>query len=190
MNLYLRLLFLLIASRFKAGLTDILAASRLRFRVLPNDLDGNGHMNNGRYLTLMDLGRLDLVLRTGLLRVMMKRGCLPVLAAATIRYRLPLVPFRPFHLETNVVCWDEKWVYLEQRFIMKGGKKDGAVAAIALVKGSFWDKKTKRTVPTGELLGIIGLHRESPPMPQHFVLWQQSEDALRAVTAAEKQAGL
>ena len=30
-------------------------------RVWPNDLDTNAHMNNGRYLTLMDLGRFDLM---------------------------------------------------------------------------------------------------------------------------------
>ena len=90
MNLYLRLLIIFIASYFKPKIADILATSVLRLRVWPNDLDLNVHMNNGRYLTIMDLGRLDLVLRTGLLKVMIRRGCLPVLSAASIRYRLPL----------------------------------------------------------------------------------------------------
>ncbi len=57
-------------------------------------------MNNGRYLTVMDLGRLNLILRTGLWRVVMKKKLAPVLASAQIRYRLPLKPFQLFDLET------------------------------------------------------------------------------------------
>src|SRR5207253_9062755 len=35
--------------------------------------DTNGHMNNGRYLTLLDLGRLDLLLRIGAARPAMRK---------------------------------------------------------------------------------------------------------------------
>ena len=54
MNLYLRLILLLfrIQGLPRRGLFD---ASRVSFRVLPNDCDLNFHMNNGRYLTFMDL---------------------------------------------------------------------------------------------------------------------------------------
>jgi len=38
---------------------------RLTFRVLPTDLDVLGHMNNGVYLSIMDLGRMDLLQRSG-----------------------------------------------------------------------------------------------------------------------------
>jgi len=48
-NLYLRLLLTIFkalwAPRIKPG-----DSIELRLRVLPNDLDLNGHMNNGRYL--------------------------------------------------------------------------------------------------------------------------------------------
>lgn len=183
MNLYLRLLCVLIAAGFKAAIGDILEMSSLRFRVWPNDLDFNMHMNNGRYLTVMDLGRLDLVMRTGLLKAMLKRGCLPVLAAAHIRYRLPLMPFQIYRLETQVVCWDEKWVYLEQRFILCDGPKKGAVAAIAVVKGSFWNSKNKETVPTAVLLALLGIQDSSPAMPDHIKEWQKAEESLKSVTA-------
>jgi acyl-CoA thioesterase FadM len=184
MNLYIRLLILLLTAWRRPKVRDIVAGCSLNFRVLPNDLDTNMHMNNGRYLTVMDLGRVDMVLRAGLFGAMLKRGCLPVLASASVRWRLPLVLFRPYRLETRVVCWDEKWVYLEQRFVMVGGKKDNAVAAIGILKGSFWDKKKKETVPTSELLQIIGLDRLSPPIPDHIAEWQRSEEALKAVTSA------
>ena len=44
--------------------------SSLAFRVSPGDIDVNRHMNNGRYLTIMDLGRIDVLIRTGLWREM------------------------------------------------------------------------------------------------------------------------
>ena len=49
----------------RIGLLD---ESAVGFRVLPGDLDVNVHLNNGRYLALMDLGRFDLLIRGGLLR--------------------------------------------------------------------------------------------------------------------------
>jgi len=185
MNLYLRLLYMLIASFFKPKHVDVLAPSRLNFCVLPNDLDLNGHMNNGRYLTIMDLGRMDFVLRIGLAGYIIKNKYIPVLSSAQMRYRLPLLPFQKYTLTTQIMCWDEKWVYMEHRFIIKGGKKDGAVAAIGLVKGSFYSKYTRATMPTSEIMQAIGQSIASPPFPDYISKWAQAEDVLRAITAKE-----
>ena len=65
MNLFLRLFYVLAAGFFRERL-KVLDTSILNLAVFPNDLDIYGHMNNGRYLTLMDLGRMDLIVRTGL----------------------------------------------------------------------------------------------------------------------------
>lgn len=72
MNLYLRRLWLLVQLPFvrRAGL---LAPSRLTLRVWPTDCDLNFHMNNGRYLTFMDLGRVHLLAQMGLLAVALAR---------------------------------------------------------------------------------------------------------------------
>ena len=56
-NLYLRLLkslFLLPFVRRQA----LLGSGRIAFRAWPNDCDINLHLNNGRYLTFMVLGRV------------------------------------------------------------------------------------------------------------------------------------
>lgn len=63
MNLWFRLLYLLLCSFFRPRLAAPFGVSRLPFRVLPNDLDSNLHMTNGRYWNIFDLGRLDLILR-------------------------------------------------------------------------------------------------------------------------------
>lgn len=182
MNLYLRLLYMVLSSFFKGKIAHALDESSLGFMVLPNDLDLNGHMNNGRYLTIMDLGRMDFVLRLGLAGYVMRNGYIPVLSSASIRYRLPLLPFQKYSLKTRILYWNDKWVYMEHRFIIEGGKKDQAVAAIALVKGSFFDKKTRGTIPTADILKAIDYTDSSPPMPAYIEKWAESEDALRAET--------
>ena len=74
MNLYIRLIIYLIKSLFRNQM-DVLETSHLRFHVWPNDLDFNMHMNNGRYLTVMDLGRFDLMIRTGLMKKALAKKC-------------------------------------------------------------------------------------------------------------------
>ncbi len=183
MNLWLRLIWTVIVTALAGKTTDILQAFRLRMRVLPNDLDTNLHMNNGRYLTLMDLGRLNFVTRIGMMRAMAKSKCIPVLSSAKIRYRIPLYLWQEFDLETRLVCWDEKWAYIEQRFIITKGEKTGAIAAIALVKGSFYSTQTKTTVPTQDLMQVIGANLQSPEFPDYILDWQKAEKSLRQVTA-------
>lgn len=183
MNLYFRVFLVWLQALFGPKVLDLLIPGRIRLRVYPNDLDINFHMNNGRYLTVLDLGRFHLILRTGLLREVIERKYAPVLASAQIRFRLPLLPFRRFDLETRLLCWDEKWIYMEQRFFLVGGAKAGAVAAIALVKGSFYDPATKATVPTETLFRYVDYRQPSPPFPDYLQDWIRAEDSLKAQTA-------
>ena len=170
---------MLIASFFKRKIGSALDETSLRFCVWPNDLDLNGHMNNGRYLSIMDIGRMDYVLRLGLAGYVIRNKYIPVLSSSAMRYRLPLLPFQKYDLSTRIICWDDKWVFMEHRFIIVGGKKDSAVAAVGLVKGSFFSKETRGTIPTGDIMNAIGQTLQSPPVPEHIIKWQQSEDSLR-----------
>ena len=64
----------------------------LNLRVLPNDVDFNLHLNNARYLSVMDYGRIHLLARAGLLTPILKARWAPVVGAVWITYRrsLPL----------------------------------------------------------------------------------------------------
>ena len=50
--------------RFRGSL-DVMGTSVLTMRVWPTDLDMNVHMNNGRYLQIMDVARAEWMMRTG-----------------------------------------------------------------------------------------------------------------------------
>ena len=115
MNLYLRLLLIIFKSRFGPSM-KALDISVIKLRVLLNDLDLNRHMNNGRFLTIMDLGRMDLLTRTGILTLAVKNKWMPIVGTASIDFKRPLKLWQRYELHSKVYAWDEKWIYLEQSF--------------------------------------------------------------------------
>ena len=157
MNLILRLLWTLLTARWRGPLKP-LEESRVGLFVLPTDLDTNLHMNNGRYLSVMDLGRADFVARVGLLRIMLRQRWTPLVATATIRYRRSLQVFDRYELVTRTVCWDEKWIYMEQRF-----ERRGELIAQAYLKVLF--RHAGRTLRSREILKALGQEMRSPHMP-------------------------
>ena len=165
MNLFLRLFKILLMARFRAPLT-LFGVSRVRFRVWPNDLDLNRHMNNGRYMTVMDLGRIDLMARMGVLGLFKKRRWMPVVAAETVSFKRALEPFERYELTSRILCWDERFLYLEQVFV----KANGKVAARALVKAAI--RAHARAVKSVEVLEALGVpKRKSPPIPPGIKAW-------------------
>jgi len=169
MNLWFRFVYVLITSLFRRALGP-LDESVHAFRVWPTDLDVNLHMNNGRYLTIMDLGRLDLILRTGLGRIALKRGWAPLVGSAVIRFRRSLDPFQRYQLKSRIVCWDEKWFFIEQRF-----ERNGDLIALGMVKGLL--RSRDGNIPTAEALRAVGADTVSPEMPEPVRVWRQSETA-------------
>jgi acyl-CoA thioesterase FadM len=169
LNLLFRLLktlLLWLVFPYRRGLLD---ESVVRFRVWPNDLDTNLHMNNGRYLTLMDLGRLDLLLRNGAIRHVVAQRWYPVLGGCLVRFRRPLNLFQRFEIRTRIVTWDEKWVYLEQRIL-----RNGDPALQAYLKGVFMDRAGS-SVPVTRLLDRMGIGQAPPAMPAGLSAWLDAE---------------
>jgi hypothetical protein len=80
---------------------------------------------------------------------MRARKWYPVIASAKISFRRSLNVFETFELTTQVIGWDDKWLYIEHR-MERGGK----VMAQAFVKGLFLGPDGK--VPMAELIGAMG----------------------------------
>jgi acyl-CoA thioesterase FadM len=156
--------------------------SVLTFRVLPNDLDLSLHMNNGRYLAIMDLGRLDLLARSGLGGAVWRNGWTPVANAALVRFRRELRAFDRYRLETRVAGWQEQAVLIEQTFIFADGERKGQVSARALFKGALYDREAHRYVPVARMMETVGVSAASPLLPADM-------DAFLAADRAMREAG-
>ena len=69
---------------------DLHDVLRVRRRVWPGDLDELWHVNNGVYLSMLDLARYELLKRSGVWGRMQQARLYPVVAAQTIAYRKSL----------------------------------------------------------------------------------------------------
>jgi acyl-CoA thioesterase FadM len=179
MNLWLRLLLTVVAALRGKRIAPLSEASRVGFRVLPSDLDLALHMNNGRYLNIMDLGRVDLMIRAGLLGAIRSRRWLPVLSGAQVHFRRELRLWQQYVLETKIVTWDGTWFTMEQRFLVTdpGGRE--SVAALAVLRGGFFEAAARRRVPVEEVLALTGVEGQPPLAPQHAVLSTNADISLR-----------
>lgn len=184
MNLWLRLLSFFITARWRAPIVLPGGVSRLRMRVWPTDLDLSLHMNNGRYLTLMDIGRLDFIFGTGLWRPLLKHRWTPIASAIVIRYRRELRSFDRFRLETRIIGWAEASIVMEQLFIFDGGAREGEVAARALFKGGLYDRKARTFVTTLRLMSELGLDPVMPDPSAEVSAFLAVENALRSLPAS------
>jgi len=121
MNLYLRLLRILLASLWKAPRSPRDEVTS-RFRVWPQDIDVFGHMNNGRYLQVMDVGRVDWMRRTRILDRIRANRCSALLGGSVIRYCKPLRPFERYRVHTSLVGWEARWASLQHRCTNEAGE--------------------------------------------------------------------
>src|SRR5215472_3687206 len=118
MNLWLRLIGLLLFRDRRR--VDVLATTRVSFRAWPTDLDLNGHVNNGRYLMFADLARIDWFLRTGVMQTALRQRARPVVGDAMAKFRRDLRLFQSFEIHSRLLGWDERWGFLEHRFVRGG----------------------------------------------------------------------
>jgi len=168
MNLWLRLLWLLLAGPRRSSVPPF-GPCRTPFRVWPTDLDVLRHVNNGVYLSMMDLARVDLMSRAGLAHKLRQQGWYPVVVAQTIRFRRSLTLFQAFTIETRVLGWDEKAFVLEQRF-----ERGPELLANAVVRARFLSRTGDRISPR-EVLALAGEYGASPPLATEVARWNADQ---------------
>lgn len=173
MNLYIRLILTVIRSwrLSRLGLDDTLERT---FRVLPNDIDVNMHMNNGRYLTVSDLMTIEYFTRTGLLRAMLRNKWHPVLGGAIITYRKELKLWQKYCLRYKWTGCDDHWNYLYFEFLTM----DGAICAKGYSKGAAVSRKG--LVHTDRAFEALGYGERPAKLPEAVMHWIESEKQLIA----------
>jgi len=167
MNLFFRLLLLVLTAPFRPR-CDVLGPTRKRFLVWPPDLDVLLHVNNGVYLSMLDVARTDLMLRSGVALRLRKHRVYPVVAAQTIRFRRSLQLFQRFEVETAVIGWDEK-AFIIQHHFWRGDQ----VVAEAIIRSRFL-RRGGGTVNCQEVLDLIGKSNlASPDLPPWIDAWNR-----------------
>jgi acyl-CoA thioesterase FadM len=163
---------------------DLLATTSIRLRVWPNDLDLNLHVNNGRYLALADIGRIHWFIRSGALAVARRHRAFPVIGDAIAKFRRDLRAFQSFELQTRLIGWDQRWGFLEHRFV-----RDGRVLGVVAVRGVF--KGPQGPIEPERLLSGLAQPRVSPALPEWARSFDQAAEQLsESLRDEERLAGI
>jgi acyl-CoA thioesterase FadM len=167
-NSFIRIPLLAIRQRIRPlKRIGVLDEDRLQMRVWPNDIDFNFHLNNSRYLTCMDYGRIHMMAANGILDLAIRGRWIPLVGSVDITYRRSLDLWTKFELRSRTLGWDEKWIYMEQSFYSKAG-----LAAIALVKGLF--RNREGNIPPQTVVEMVSPGTVSPPLPAEFEQWNKA----------------
>lgn len=142
-----------------------------RHRCWPWDIDLWMELNNGRTLTLLDLGRLPLAMRIGLISVLRKKRWNMTMGGVIVRYRRRIRPFESFEMRSRAIWWDERFVYLEQSM----WKNDGECANHAMYRAAIVDKNG--IVAPQKVIDEMGFEGERPEAPDWVTKWVAAENA-------------
>lgn len=132
---------------------------------LPWDIDLWMELNNGRTLTLYDLGRIPLAVRTGLADTLRRNRWGLTMAGASVRYRRRVRMFDTVEMRSRAVWWDDRFFYIEQAM----WKMDGACASHILYRSAVTGKAG--IVPPREVARALGVDPEPPEAPSWVTAW-------------------
>ena len=168
MNVIWRTLLIMLRAkriRKREGDLPLDGISRVRLTTLPTDIDLLRHMNNGRYLSLFDLGRWDMTTRTGLGDAFRTHGWYAVVANETVTFRKSLELFQRFDVETKWIGHDDRAVYMEHRAVV-----DGEVYAQAIVRARIL-RRSGGPVTHEELFEAVGFDGGMPDIADWLHEW-------------------
>jgi len=133
----------------------------------PTDMDVFMEVNNGRYLSLMDIGRFELSIKIGLLEAVKRRKWGLAVAGASIRYRRRTHMFQKFVIHTKIVGIDERWTYFQQVL-----ERNGQWHVAGLFRVAVTDRNG--AVSTREVAKELGEEWEYR-MPKWVKHWDESD---------------
>lgn len=134
----------------------------------PWDADMFLEMNNGRILTLYDLGRFHLSVRIGLWDLLREHDWGLVVAGSSVRYRARIRPFQRFTLKTRLLGWDHRFFYLEQ-----GMYRGETCCNHALLRTGVTEKG--RLAPIPDIARAMGVPPDATDLPDWVTAWAAAD---------------
>jgi acyl-CoA thioesterase FadM len=161
--------------RFRAELRRAARMPRLgldeahvsRHTCLPWDIDPWRELNNGRTLTLYDIGRIALLVRTGLDAVLKREGWGAAVAGASVRYRRRVRAWERFTMRSLCVGRCERFFYFHQTM----WKGEEAASSLLIREAVTADG----IVPTDRVMAACGQPDWHPALPAWVAAWHEAD---------------
>ncbi|MCA0271176.1 MAG: acyl-CoA thioesterase [Proteobacteria bacterium] len=147
------------------GLTDAHVSHHICW---PWDLDFWVELNNGRTLTLYDLGRTPLAMRTGMVAVLRREKWGMTVAGNSVRYRRRIRAFHRVEMVSRVIGWDRRFIYMEQSMWRKGECTNHMLLRSAFTDGNG-------IVDMARVAAAAGHEGPSPDLPDWVTAWSAAD---------------
>jgi len=134
----------------------------------PWDLDIWWELNNGRTLTLYDLGRIPMAQRMGMIPVLRARRWGLTMAGVSVRYRRRVRMFDRVEVRSRCVGWDDRFIY-----ILQSMWKGEACASQALYRSAVTDRNG--IVAPERVIAELGRDDQPPVLPGWVANWIEAE---------------
>jgi acyl-CoA thioesterase FadM len=168
---FLRMAAVIFRNRNAAAL-PLLGTHVSHHRCWPWDIDPWMELNNGRTLTLFDMGRIPLAMRTGLARALRRNRWGMAVAGAAIRDRRRGRMFDRLEMRSRCIGWDDRFIYMEQS-MWRGGD----CTTHLLLRGAVTGRgRGGGIIPPADLLGAMGMQADSPALPDWVLTWIAAEN--------------
>lgn len=145
--------------------------AELRLTAWPWDCDPFIELNNGRTVTLFDLGRFDHGVRIGFMKILRREGWGLTVAGSSLHYRKRIRPFQRFTLRTQLIARDARWFYFVQTTW-----RGETPCSQGLLRTGVLDPN-RGVVPTDEVAAALGYPEWRPPLPDWARAWADAEAA-------------
>jgi len=136
----------------------------------PWDIDMWRELNNGRTLTLYDLGRIPLAKRVGLIDALRNKSWGMAVAGVSVRYRKRVRAFARVEMRSRAIGWDKRFMYVEQSLWNRRGECAGHALYRMAVTGA------KGIVAPADVARAIGQNPEGPELPGWVRAWVDAEN--------------
>ena len=166
MNRWVRTLITFIRAQFRKKINPDEEIS-LNFRVWITDVDLS-IMNNAALLMITEMGRVDLIIRTGFLKHAWKNRLYFPLASISAQFRRPLKRLQKLQLKTQLIYWDEKWIYISHRVV-----REGKTIAVVLVKSTV--KKGAELIPFERIIDDLNWQMKPKNRPEMIDRFERGE---------------
>ena len=164
---FLRMATTMLAAKFEPSLPPE-GRDVSHHRAMPWDLDLFGEVNNGRILSLYDLGRFHYSVRVGLVGVLRREGWALTIAGSSIRYRHRLHAFQRYDIHTRCIGRDARFFYISQS-MWRGetALSHGLYRTAVVQKGGI--------VETDRVAEAMGAPGWNPSLPEYAKAWIEAE---------------
>ncbi|MEL7284520.1 MAG: thioesterase family protein [Pseudomonadota bacterium] len=163
MNLFFRRLWIILTAMFASKNGPLDKVYQRTYRVWLTDQDMFMHMTNSRYLSFSDLGRLNLLIRSGLSKALKQNGWRLEICAQTRTITRMLKAPQAFRMICEIDGWTDQHIAFNHMF--KRGRKTHATVN-TLMRISDGDGNQ---VSPQRLIDAVRWAQSSPKMPQTFI---------------------